>query len=430
MDQDPVREHVADPARGARIIGSRCTSASFVNPPATDSMTYRTLGRMLVAGLGALGVLLAGCAAGGDAGANRVERVDSAGIAVVRNIGPDRPLRWAVHEVLRLGGADEGPEAFFNVYPQSVQVDARGHLIVLDAGNHQVHEFDREGRHVRTLGREGGGPGEMELPSMLSLGPDGIVGVYDYTKRGVLRFAADGSPLETMRVNRPPRYGAVLAGSGLLGVYSEFTMGADYETVRLVYTEGADSVEIAALQVGDMKPVDFGCVSISGMSPLLQPDLVYAVAGDRVLINAGAEYVVRAHGLDGRVHTVITRDLPPVPATAELARLEVGDSMRIRIGTEVCSVPAEKVVEARGYASVVPAVRGIVAAPDGGFWVRRGVGRDNPTIDVFAADGEYLGTLPEGTPFPAAFRGPDEIVTVERDELDLPYVVVYRIERG
>lgn len=418
---------VANSTRGSSHAGSR---PIHVRP--THSLARRVRqGGAAAAGLCALGVLLAGCAAGGDAGANAVERVDSAGVAVVRNLGPDRPLAWTLHETLRLGGEDEGPEAFFGVHEAGIKVDARGHLIVLDAGNHQIHEFDRAGRHVRTLGRKGGGPGEMEFPFWLSLGPDGIMGVYDFSRSGVIRFAADGSPLETLRPLRRPRAGATLAGEGLLATLGDYTMGVDYETLRLMYMAASDSVVLASLRVEGMKPADFGCVTISGMAPLLQPDLVFTVSGDRVLVTDGPEYVIREQGLDGRVYSVISRDLPPVRTTPELAALEVGDSMRISFGSGGgCSIPVEKVVEVRGYAPVVPSVRELIATPDGGFWVRRGVDRDEPTIDVFGPDGEYLGTLPEGTPFPAAFRGPDEIVTIERDELDLPYVVVYRIERG
>ena len=50
-------------------------------------------------------------------------------------------------------------------------------------------------------------------------------------------------------------------------------------------------------------------------------------------------------------------------------------------------------------------------------------------IDVFNADREYLGTLPAGAPgMPAAF-GPDGLVVhLERDELDVPTLVVSRLD--
>jgi hypothetical protein len=41
-----------------------------------------------------------------------------------------------------------------------------------------------------------------------------------------------------------------------------------------------------------------------------------------------------------------------------------------------------------------------------------------------------VGTLPTESPFPALFRGTDEIIVVETDDFDIPHIVVYRIHRG
>ena len=57
----------------------------------------------------------------------------------------------------------------------------------------------------------------------------------------------------------------------------------------------------------------------------------------------------------------------------------------------------------------------------------RGTDPDGP-IDLLTADGRYLGTLrADATSMPSAF-GPDGLVAfVERDELDVPTVVVKRL---
>ena len=79
----------------------------------------------------------------------------------------------------------------------------------------------------------------------------------------------------------------------------------------------------------------------------------------------------------------------------------------------------------------MPIVESISVDPDGGVWVRRRT--DEPgklPIDVLDSTGAYIGTLPGDWPFPAVFRGTDEFVTVEKDEFDVPHIVVYRIHRG
>jgi len=40
------------------------------------------------------------------------------------------------------------------------------------------------------------------------------------------------------------------------------------------------------------------------------------------------------------------------------------------------------------------------------------------------------GDVAVGTPFPAAFAGPDRAIVVDRDSLDVPVIRVFSIRRG
>jgi hypothetical protein len=88
---------------------------------------------------------------------------------------------------------------------------------------------------------------------------------------------------------------------------------------------------------------------------------------------------------------------------------------------------SSKVVDQRGVAEVVPSIRRLALRPDGTLWVQRFAVRGDPeTIDVFAAGGEYVGTLPAGSPFPEAFFPDGRFAALEKDDLDVDHVVVYR----
>ena len=50
-------------------------------------------------------------------------------------------------------------------------------------------------------------------------------------------------------------------------------------------------------------------------------------------------------------------------------------------------------------------------------------------VDVFDRDGEYLGTLPTGAPEPAAFLANGDLVAVEKDDMDVERIAVYRVSR-
>ena len=53
------------------------------------------------------------------------QRSDSAGVMVVVNTAPDRPLEWSQTPLIQLGGEDDGPEAFFEVSRPLVSFDDR-----------------------------------------------------------------------------------------------------------------------------------------------------------------------------------------------------------------------------------------------------------------------------------------------------------------
>lgn len=381
--------------------------------------------RRILASL-ALGLLAgaAGCGAGGDA-ARAAEVIDSAGVRIVWNRGQDVPLDWTFESTLTIGGADDGPEAFYQVGRSAVDTDAAGRLYVLDRGNHRVVVFDREGRHLRTMGREGGGPGELQWPFSIAVAPDGAAAVADMGKEGLVRYDAHGAPLEQVRLDAWRGGQVARRADGFVVEVREREGDAWHERLRVV---GGDAPTVlASLESPDGRPVDLGCVQITGMSPVFAPSLVWAARGERVAVVTGAAYVIDVHEGD-RLVASVRRDVPPRPATEALARAELGDSFTVRLGTGTCSAPVERVVEQRGLADVIPAVAEMIIAPDGALWVRRrAVGDGVPAVDLYERDGSYRGTLPPGGPFPAAFMPDGSVVVVERDELDVPRVVVYRV---
>lgn len=390
--------------------------------------------RRAVCGLLLAALSLSGCAR--DAGAPaRAERVDSAGITIVRNTGEDRPLEWSFEPVMSIGGADDGPEAFFNVGERSIATDATGNIYVLDAGNHRVVVFDSTGAFIRSVGSEGGGPGEMQFPSAFAVAPSGAVSVLDPVKRGLVSWGPDGELLPSQPLDLSVAIGGGLARTPSATILPVSVTDPATEQGRydlLAIREGGTDT-IATMPRPQLVMKDYGCVGLN-IPPLFTPSLNWAALGDTMAVNAGAEYTLDVYEGSHR-RASIRRDLAPRPVTRELALQEIGEERRISFGGGAeCRIPAEKLVDTQGYAPVLPAIQTIRIDPARRLWVQRGHIKDEPTaIDVFHADGEYLGTLPPGTPFPAAFSPNGGIVTVEMDELDVPRVVVYRIfekERG
>jgi hypothetical protein len=382
------------------------------------------LGSAALGAILAAGLLAAGC--GGHPGLPLVERVDSAGIALVINRGEDRPLDWRFERILSLGGADAGVEAFHNVGRGAVTVGSDGLLYVLDRGNHRVVVFDDRGGHVRTLSRRGGGPGELQWPQWIVVDVDGDLVITDFGHGGLVRMTAAGEPLEHRSLENW-RGGAVARfGDGLVVQVDVTADGAASHELRALDPGGIRALVTAPAT--PLRPVDFGCVRIGGLSQLFSPSLIWAAADARLVAVSTADYDLELYTPNGLLARV-RRDVPARRATRELAVQEVGDEFQVAFGGGGgCSVEPARVVEERGFADHIPAIRRVAIAPDGTLWVLRFAVRGDPAaIDIFAADGEYLGTLPAEAPFPEAFFPDGRIIAVETDDMDLTHVVLYRL---
>jgi hypothetical protein len=370
-------------------------------------------------------------ACGGDAGTGRALRSDSAGVEIVRNTGVDQELPWTFEKVLDLGGEVSGGLEFHRVHNTSVATDSAGLIYVLDAGNYRITVLDRAGQVVRTMGGQGRGPGEMSFPTDMAVGDDGMAAVWDFNVGGFLRYAPDGTPLSDVKVTGALQRELAVMPGRIAGVFTMY----DTETVDSVQTRlwaigETDTLVLAVRNEPTPRVATFDCMALS-LPPYLSPGIAWAARGDRIVARTTAEYVIDVHA-GGRQVASWRRDIPTVSATIEHAIAEApADSFRMVGGAGRCAVSNREAIEQIGYAPLVPLVQDLHSARDGMTWVRRRTGVPGEfRIDLLDANGEYAGTLPAVAPWPAAFRGTDEIVTVERDDLDLPHVVVYRINRA
>lgn len=122
--------------------------------------------------------LLASAACGGPEleFADWIEPVPREGVPIHEYAGLPYDERTEMIEVvddLVLGDPLNPEEVFFQ--PTYVDSDASGNIFVLDTGDPRIQVFDRDGNYLRTMGREGQGPGEFARPSYLVVTDDHVV---------------------------------------------------------------------------------------------------------------------------------------------------------------------------------------------------------------------------------------------------------------
>jgi hypothetical protein len=310
-------------------------------------------------------------------------------------------------------------------------VDDQGRVVLLDRDNMRAVAFDSAGTPLWMAGQEGGGPGEFRFPFSVGVRGD-TVEVQDGGGERELFHIADGRHLATERLAHFADRRLPIAGGGDAIEYIGSPIGAAEDREhRLVLGRDGDTLVIAALPYEEQSMIQFeDCPVMLAMPRVFGRKIVWTVFDGRVLVSTTPAWAIDVYR-DTTLVRSLRRSVARIPATAELAALEYPDDFRVGVpgGGLTCEMPAEDVVASVGFGDVVPAVREILAQPDGTVWVRR-----NPpsarlgTFDLLAPDGAYVGTLID-VPVPLAFMPDGDVVGVETDELDVDRVVVYDIER-
>ncbi|HEX6040131.1 6-bladed beta-propeller [Longimicrobium sp.] len=365
--------------------------------------------------------------------------------AVVRMPVRDQALRREVREVFSVGAADgAGGDVFGAV--GDVGFDAAENLYVLDRLNTRVVVFDSTGRFVRTLGRRGGGPGELTAPQQMAVSRDGEVTVSDAGRRALVVFGRGGTarsvpfPGVTMLIGRTlalhPRGGIVSVAMG-----NPLARDADaFGEELLLWMPAGDGAPRRLATVSTPRSRTTGG-GVRVHEPLVfAPTFRFAVLpGGSVAVADDAAYSIRIQDADGRVICVLRRPFEPRRVTERDRRHErdrregrLAGGLRL-IGAEGVSMPmgvrqalAEPLEDA-AFAGVMPVIRRMGVDPAGNLWVERtGPTPDRPAgIDVVSPRGRYLGTL-AGWELPDAFSPGGRAAYVRENALGVQRVVVVR----
>lgn len=358
-------------------------------------------------------VLFAACGAAGCGGEPAPDRTDpadapvardSAGVAIVDNPGVDRTAALEVQQVgvLMGSGGFQGPGL------GSVAVDpAAGRIYLVGAQGHTVRVLDTDGNHVRTLGRDGRGPGEFTGAHAVAVERDGTLLVLDPGRGIVARWSADGALLDESRI--PVAYwgpGLEVVDGGLVTV-SSTTRGPrlDQELVRVGGDGTARTLHIVPRE---LRQVEFPCGNLEAYR-VFSPTVVWDGGDGLVHAQVGRGYRIDSWSGDRRVRSV-RREVPPVEideeAAAERAALEMYGFL------ERCGIGALPFVRALGWEEEVTPVQAIAAIPGGGMAVSRTLDAVAPVpVDLFDAGGRYQGTV-QAPGMPVAFLSPDRFVAV------------------
>lgn len=353
---------------------------------------------------------------------------------------------------LRIGSVDD-PDYDLSAV-KGLVVGPGGQIYV--GQRYEVRLYDPRGKFVRAIGRRGSGPGEFQQVGGIGWRGDTLWATDDPAYR-INLFSPRGDALQTLRIDAPLLPGASrpTRPAGLLADGS--VVGRPYPSQERL--EGADNLLVPFVQMTRTgQPVrSFGLVSVTGeygtmrgsrsalnFSLPVQTHSLWDLAADGsslVVVDRPAAgrpdatyFRVVRHGPAGQV--IFDRRFPYRPRPFPAA---VRDSLREKM---VGILLESGFARARGRAEALvddsvrippfqPPVSHVAAGRDGTTWLRR-EHAGGGTVQWLVLDpaGSALAEVgaPAGLTILEARR--DMVWGVEHDELDVPYVVRYRVRGG
>jgi len=390
--------------------------------------------------------LVAGC--GRDAGKVRhVAARDSAGVRIVDLGAGEARHAWTVAATPAVditgGEPGQGP-ALYQALGAARLGDGR--IVVANAGSGTLDFYTPDGRHQRSAGHAGGGPGEFRALTWVGSLPGDSVAAWDsgsgrlsvFTPAG--EFARSVTPRQPLGMF-PQAQGTLEGGELLLMLHQAAPGGAPTSTVHVQ----RGTVHLASMARD-------GAVKILGRFPgtemlasgnpagglMMMPlpfgkQTVAAAHRGRVYVSGGDRWEVAEYGADGRVRSLIRSARPRQPVT----RADVRAYARTMVmlggeGNAALARQRSQLLAMAPYPKVKPAVTGLRADAERNLWM------ESPGPAAGTVDGEWTVVSPrEGVlarvQLPRGLNvqqvGPDWILGTSMDG-DMEHVRLYRLTRA
>lgn len=355
-------------------------------------------------------------------------------------------------------GVEAGEDAYMFGRVRAVAASA-DRIYVLDSQVPALRAYDRDGRYLMDFGREGEGPGEFRNPSAIGIDAEGRVWLHDQGQQRIIVFATDGTAVETLSLG-----GARISGGNQSMVLSPDGRAFVLDLIRPETTDAAGTDSRIVMKPHSLtgeagEPVELprfddpAYLEARGANMVRFQEIPFRPNGTSALMTSGAllvgypdAYRFEIRHPDGRT-TVIERTWDDRAAVAP----GEADAYREAAIAFLRGADPEWLWPDPDVPDTKPAFSRLVPAQSGEVWVVRpgpatldpGCNEDDfpqtgkphcwqeePIVDVFGADGRYLGRVAVPAELqwdPLPFIDGDEVVARVDDAMGTAMVKRYRM---
>ena len=365
---------------------------------------------------------------------------------------------FVAEQALRIGSPDDSAAAF--TWFRELEVGPNGDVYTYHPQERTLRVHSPDGRLIRTIGREGEGPGEFKGSGIMGMLGDSLW-VLDFSTYRFSYFSLNGDFLGSTNVSidlgssledSPPRPRGLLSDGTMSGSSSAWShLIADgtitHSAVLRLDSSGALADTIAVYSVENstwrltdpnnersfqsFRPqpfTDTELVQVSDYQPLV-------VRVDRTGATTSEHHFFRVTAIRFDGDTVFTMEYPyaPLPVQTSLVDSLVAEYAERISRSSLRSAPPQERAEVWARETLYvpefhPPVSDLRLGRDGSIWLRGEMtGDPNVRWRILDQSGRLLGTMR----LPAALRVyhavVDQVWGMQTDELDVPYIVSYRV---
>ena len=364
--------------------------------------------------------------------------VDSAGVRVVVSDPSAMDATCAVGEepLLVVGDREDDPAQLFGRVVGAARL-SDGSVAVVDPTVDQVRVFDETGEHLRSLGRLGDGPGEFRNAWFVWVRPGDTLWVGDYWPWRYNVFAADGAWSRAVELDpiyqNPSRGGGVLSNGTLVAARRTRASESSFDTPDTLIVEAHDPngklvgvlARLPNRRLGQLQDSSWPDLFID---PVFDSRASVSAQGDRIAMGTSREAEVRVLDSEYRLTTIVRWNAGDRSVSgADLDAYQEDYRAQNAWRSEPSRLDGPMLSPRRPVAHQFPAFSDLLMGNAGHLFVfpYRRPGQSRPATMVFAPTGEFLCRLPPMPGHSLTEAGPDYLLTVHTDELDVATVVVH-----
>jgi hypothetical protein len=294
---------------------------------------------------------------------------------------------------------DRMPGGVFFENPSNVSCDPEGNIYVVDSGAKNIKKFDTQGKFLKTIGREGQGPGEFGGPYYSAFAKDRLI-VWDSGNRRLCSFTSDGDFVKSVNIPYDEGWVRKLRGfhSGEIVVEMEKNFRSEPDKPQEcrinLYTSGLTFVK--TIYKRELWRKKYIRTKEYGTSTLYFPfsaDVQWDILPEgRLFIGFSDTYTLDVYDQTGKKISFISHRDEPVNVS-EKDKKDYFDSLAFYRGGERLKEVPDYITKYTEFPKHKPVYKNILPDSKGNIWVvlnRENQDEDGKVIDVFDRTGNFV----------------------------------------